>query len=84
MPGRPGEYSSLLHCFKSTYRRGGLRALYSGILPNMLKAVPSISISYVIFEKVKHFLSNLEVLPCSDRGAPSSTTQLKGSSHEPH
>ena len=57
MPGHPREYTSLSHCLVSTYTHGGLRALYSGIVPNMLKAVPSISISYVIFEHVKRRLS---------------------------
>lgn len=57
MPGNPVEFTSLCQCISATYNRGGIQALYSGIVPNMLKAVPAISISYVIFEKVKHVLS---------------------------
>ena len=30
---------------------------YRGLLPNMAKAVPSLSISYVVFENVKRLLS---------------------------
>ncbi|KAL1519279.1 hypothetical protein AB1Y20_022808 [Prymnesium parvum] len=61
MPGHPREYSSIVHCCKSSYKRGGIRALYSGIFPNILKAVPSISISYVIFEQMKQRLTTLTV-----------------------
>ena len=57
MPGHPHVYTSLLHCLSSTYARGGVRSLYSGIVPNMLKAVPSISLSYVIFEQTKRWLT---------------------------
>ena len=34
-------------------RKDGLKGLYRGIVPNLLKAVPSISISYVVFENTK-------------------------------
>lgn len=33
-----------------TVKEGGPRELYRGIVPNLLKAVPAISISYVVFE----------------------------------
>lgn len=57
MPGRPMVYSSLGHCLTISFNDGGIRALYAGIFPNMLKSVPSMSISYLVFERVKHFLS---------------------------
>ena len=34
-----------------------VRGLYRGIVPNLLKAVPSISISYVVFENAKAALT---------------------------
>mmetsp|Transcript_51461 Transcript_51461/g.168278 ORF Transcript_51461/g.168278 Transcript_51461/m.168278 type:complete len:524 (+) Transcript_51461:102-1673(+) len=56
MPGYPQRYNGLADCLRQTYsdrEGGGVRALYRGILPNMLKAVPAISISYVVFETSK-------------------------------
>lgn len=50
MPGHPARYTGLVDCLRQTVRDGGPRALYHGLLPNLLKAVPAISISYVVFE----------------------------------
>jgi len=50
MPGYPARYLGLADCLRQTVKEGGLRGLYHGILPNLLKAVPAISISYVVFE----------------------------------
>jgi solute carrier family 25 phosphate transporter 23/24/25/41 len=50
MPGHPARYTGLVDCLRQTVRDGGPRALYNGLLPNLLKAVPAISISYVVFE----------------------------------
>ena len=56
MPGQP-RYTSTIDCAVQTMQRGGgVRALYRGLRPNMLKAVPSIAVSYVIFEKMKRLL----------------------------
>ena len=57
MPGyTPSFDGSLGGCLLWTYRHEGVRGLYRGIVPNLLKAVPSISISYVVFENVKEAL----------------------------
>ena len=53
MPGYNPGYTGLVGCLMDTVRHEGPRGLYRGIVPNLLKAVPSISISYVVFENVK-------------------------------
>ncbi len=53
MPGYDKRWTSLSDCLRQTVRHEGLRGLYRGIVPNLLKAVPSISISYVVFENCK-------------------------------
>ena len=58
MHGHP-RFGSMAECAVATMAQGGgVRALYRGLLPNMLKAVPSLSITYVIFENVKRGLGS--------------------------
>lgn len=58
MPGYEPPYSGLVGCLSWTLQNEGVRGLYRGIVPNLLKAVPSISISYVVFENVKSALQS--------------------------
>ena len=58
MPGFHTRYDSLVGCLTDTFRADGFKGLYRGIVPNLLKAVPSISISYVVFENVKAALTS--------------------------
>ena len=58
MPGYDPGYDGLLGCLRSTVKHEGVGGLYRGIVPNLLKAVPSISISYVVFENVKRELQS--------------------------
>lgn len=39
-------YDGILDCFKKTLQADGPRGLYRGILPNFMKSLPAISISY--------------------------------------
>lgn len=50
--GELRRYKSMLDCFLHTVRTDGYIGLYRGIGPNVLKNVPSISISYAVFETV--------------------------------
>jgi solute carrier family 25 phosphate transporter 23/24/25/41 len=43
--------------FRRTYRHEGWRGFYKGWLPNMLKVVPSASITYLVYEDMKIRLS---------------------------
>ncbi len=51
-------YDSILDCFKSTVKRDGVLGLYRGFQANMLKAVPAISITYMVYETVRGKLLN--------------------------
>lgn len=53
------EYSGLLDCLRQTVRGEGVRGLYAGLVPNMLKAVPAVAISYTVFETSKKQLIGL-------------------------
>lgn len=51
-------YSGMLDVFLKTYKHEGIRGFYKGIFPNMLKVVPSASITYLVYESMK---KNLEL-----------------------
>jgi len=54
--GEPLPYKGMIDCFRTIVRRDGVTALYSGLWPNYLKCVPSVSISFVTFEHSKRLL----------------------------
>ena len=58
-PGEPLPYKGMLHCFRVLVRRDGFLALYSGLWPNFLKAVPSVSISFFVFEEARDALEEM-------------------------
>ena len=43
--------------FKEIWRNEGIIGLYRGIVPNMLKVIPAVSISYLIYETVLKAIS---------------------------
>lgn len=53
----PPTYDGWRDCFHKTVRGEGFRALYRGLTPNLLKVVPSMSISYVVYESSKKLLN---------------------------
>ncbi|KAF0687590.1 Aste57867_20709 [Aphanomyces stellatus] len=56
MAGRPVIFAGMGDCFVKILQTHGVRGLYRGLLPNFLKSVPAISISYATFESVKNAL----------------------------
>jgi solute carrier family 25 (mitochondrial phosphate transporter), member 23/24/25/41 len=50
LPGRTKEYNGLGEVFGKTIKNEGIKGLYRGILPNFMKSVPAIAISYAVFE----------------------------------
>jgi solute carrier family 25 (mitochondrial phosphate transporter), member 23/24/25/41 len=52
----PPTYDGWVDCLRKTVRGEGIRALYKGLTPNLLKVVPSMSISYVMYEQSKKLL----------------------------
>ena len=47
----------MFDCAIKTLRKDGFAGLYRGIVPNFMKSVPAISISYAVFETVKKSLT---------------------------
>jgi solute carrier family 25 phosphate transporter 23/24/25/41 len=50
------KFRSARDCVQKTIKRDGMRGLYKGLLPNFLKGVPAIAISYTVFETTKQAL----------------------------
>jgi len=42
--------------FQGIISAEGIRGLYRGIAPNFMKVLPAVSISYVVYEKMKQNL----------------------------
>ena len=53
LPGR-AVYSSAFQVIQETLKVDGFKGLYRGILPNMLKVLPSTSISYAVYDIINN------------------------------
>ena len=49
-------YKGMSDVFKRTFQREGFRGFYKGLFPNLLKVVPSASITYMVYEAMKKSL----------------------------
>lgn len=49
----PQTYTGLRDVISKTISKEGYRGLWKGLLPNLLKVIPSVSISYLVYEKSK-------------------------------
>ncbi|KAI9744946.1 MAG: hypothetical protein M1818_001873 [Claussenomyces sp. TS43310] len=49
----PPVYDGILDCARRTLSKEGVRGLFKGITPNLLKVVPAVSITYVVYENAK-------------------------------
>ncbi|KAF5388157.1 hypothetical protein D9615_000463 [Tricholomella constricta] len=54
--GHPQRYSGVLDVAFKTWERDGWRGFYRGLFPTLAKVVPSVSISYVVYEHTKRRL----------------------------
>jgi solute carrier family 25 phosphate transporter 23/24/25/41 len=52
----PQTYAGVVDCVKKTVSREGFHGLYKGLTPNLLKVVPAVSITYVVYENSKRIL----------------------------
>ena len=48
------KYSGMSDVVVKTVRKEGLLGLYKGMGPNLLKVVPAVGISYVVYESIKN------------------------------
>eukprot|EP01083_Nonionella_stella_P016161 45187_1 len=51
------QFNGMSDCVRCTLLQDGFRGFYKGIMPNFMKSVPAISISYLVFEKTKPLLA---------------------------
>nr|KMM66271.1 Sal1p [Coccidioides posadasii RMSCC 3488] len=49
-------YTGVVDVARKTFESEGVRGLYRGLTPNLLKVVPSVSISYIVYENSKRLL----------------------------
>ncbi|OWM80549.1 calcium-dependent mitochondrial ATP-magnesium/phosphate carrier protein 2-like [Punica granatum] len=49
-------YCGMSDVFRRTFQHEGLRGFYKGLFPNLLKVVPSASITYLVYESMKKSL----------------------------
>eukprot|EP01125_Pyxidicula_operculata_P007999 TRINITY_DN2697_c0_g1_i1.p1 TRINITY_DN2697_c0_g1~~TRINITY_DN2697_c0_g1_i1.p1 ORF type:complete len:237 (-),score=26.59 TRINITY_DN2697_c0_g1_i1:96-806(-) len=57
--GDEKSYYGLVDVVKTTIKEEGVRGMYKGLLPNLLKVIPSTAITFVVYENVNLKLSNL-------------------------
>jgi len=50
------SYKGMADVFRKTLKHEGFRGFYKGIFPNLLKVVPSASITYMVYESMKKSL----------------------------
>jgi len=53
------KYRTAWNTFKVTLRREGVPGLYKGLVPNVLRVMPSSAITFVVYENVIRMLSKL-------------------------
>lgn len=52
----PPTYTGVWDVAQKTVHNEGLRGLFKGITPNLLKVVPAVSITYVVYENAKQIM----------------------------
>ncbi|OBZ90766.1 Calcium-binding mitochondrial carrier SAL1 [Choanephora cucurbitarum] len=55
-PAHPYKYTSAWDAAKKTYKADGVKGFYKGLGPTLFKVVPSVSISYAVYEFSKRSL----------------------------
>ncbi|CDW57754.1 Mito carr domain containing protein [Trichuris trichiura] len=50
------NYAGIFDVVKKTWRREGMLGFYKGLLPSILRVTPATCVTFVVYEKVSHFL----------------------------
>jgi solute carrier family 25 (mitochondrial phosphate transporter), member 23/24/25/41 len=56
MSGMSYQYSGILDAVRVIVKTEGIRGLYKGIVPNLLKVAPSMASSWLSFELTRDFV----------------------------
>lgn len=59
MSGMGYQYKSLFDAVRMIVAQDGIRGMYKGIVPNLLKVAPSMASSWLSFEMTRDFLLTL-------------------------
>lgn len=60
MSGMGYQYKSISDAVRAIVAQEGIRGLYKGIVPNLLKVAPSMASSWLSFEITRDFLLDLK------------------------
>ncbi|KAI1178207.1 mitochondrial carrier domain-containing protein [Nemania sp. FL0916] len=52
----PARYTGIWDVAQKTIKNEGLRGLYKGLMPNLLKVAPALSITWMVYEKAKKIM----------------------------
>lgn len=58
MDTRDLKYTSLVHTFVLTTRREGIKGLYKGLVPNLLRVMPQSGVTFAVYEAVLQALDH--------------------------
>jgi solute carrier family 25 phosphate transporter 23/24/25/41 len=56
MSGMGYQYKSIFDAIRVIIRQEGIKGMYKGIVPNLLKVAPSMASSWLSFEMTRDFL----------------------------
>ena len=51
--GRPIQYSGTFDCLRQVISKEGVRGVYAGLVPNLIKLAPTGAISFLAVEAIK-------------------------------
>ncbi|KAL7926704.1 mitochondrial carrier domain-containing protein [Trichoderma austrokoningii] len=67
MSGMGYQYKSITDAVRVIIRQEGVKGLYKGIVPNLLKVAPSMASSWLSFEVTRDFLTDLKTTDDTER-----------------
>jgi solute carrier family 25 phosphate transporter 23/24/25/41 len=53
----PPKYTGIWDVTTKTIKNEGVRGLYKGLTPNLLKVAPALSITWIVYENSKKFMN---------------------------
>ena len=49
-------YTSMVDCYRTTYRKGGIGRFYHGVTPYMIRCMPNAAIQFSVYESIKRLI----------------------------
>jgi solute carrier family 25 phosphate transporter 23/24/25/41 len=73
------KYKGITDAFVRIFREEGIRGFYRGLVPNFIKVVPAISVSFYVYETMKQFLKIPVRVPAHPPAPQPTVSQAKQS-----